>query len=447
MTITTPVKHPFIRSPNATLLTLSLPVLLSLIAEPVTGLVDTAFVARLGSHSLAALGVGTSVLSSVFWIFNFLGIGAQTEVAQSTGQQNTARASQLVGLALLLAISFGLLLLAAGVLLAPQTANLMGADAEVQIQAVTYIRWRLTGAPAVLVTLAAFGALRGLQDMRTPLKVAILVNGLNIVLDAALIFGLGPFPALGITGAAIASSISQWVGAFWSLVSVKNRLGFPHKLYLRDFRKLMQIGGDLFSRTGLLTIFVLLATRAATRIGPDAGAAHQAIRQFWVFAALLMDAFAVSGQSLVAFFMGSGWKAQARRVAFFVCAWCFGAGIGLTVFMLVCSQLVATLLVPPTAVNVFFSAWVLAAVAQPLNALSFGTDGIHWGTGDYRFLRNAMLLATTLGTAAIFLINESRPDALNWVWVITGGWICMRATLGIIRIWPGIGKSPLRVTS
>ena len=193
MTTVAPPEHPFIRSPNATLLTLSLPVLLSLIAEPVTGLVDTAFVARLGSHSLAALGVGTSVLSGVFWIFNFLGIGSQTEVAQSMGHQNPARASQLVGLALLLAIIFGLLLLAAGMLFAPQIARLMGAATKVQTQAEIYIRWRLTGAPAVLVTLAAFGALRGLQDMRTPLKVAILVNSLNIVLDAALIFMLpGP---------------------------------------------------------------------------------------------------------------------------------------------------------------------------------------------------------------------------------------------------------------
>ena len=72
-----PRTHPFIHAPNTTLIYMSLPVLLSLIAEPLTGLVDTAFVSRLGSISLAALGVGTVGLSGIFWIFNFLGIGTQ----------------------------------------------------------------------------------------------------------------------------------------------------------------------------------------------------------------------------------------------------------------------------------------------------------------------------------------------------------------------------------
>jgi len=77
--------HPFVRNPHRTLIALSLPVLLSLVAEPLTGLVDTAFVARLGAVPLAALGVATVLLSSVFWIFNFLGIGTQTEVARAEG--------------------------------------------------------------------------------------------------------------------------------------------------------------------------------------------------------------------------------------------------------------------------------------------------------------------------------------------------------------------------
>ncbi len=79
--------HPFQRAPHATLVRLALPVLVSLAAEPVTGAVDTAFVARLGASSLAALGVGATVFSGVFWIFNFLGVGTQTEVAQRLGRQ------------------------------------------------------------------------------------------------------------------------------------------------------------------------------------------------------------------------------------------------------------------------------------------------------------------------------------------------------------------------
>ena len=79
--------HPFVDRPNRTLLALAVPVFFSLIAEPLTGLIDTAFVSRLGAEPLAALGVGTAALSSIFWIFNFLGSGTQTNVAQARGQE------------------------------------------------------------------------------------------------------------------------------------------------------------------------------------------------------------------------------------------------------------------------------------------------------------------------------------------------------------------------
>ena len=193
--------HPFVASPHRTLFSMSLPVLLSLIAEPLTGLVDTAFVARLGSESLAALGVGTVALSSIFWAFNFLGIGTQTEVAQAHGRRQQKRSTEIGGLAVALGTAIGVTMMACGLSLVSYVATVMGADGEVHDFASLYVRVRLFGSPAVLVTLAAFGILRGLQDMRTPFWVAVSINILNIILDALLIFGCGPFPRLGIFGA------------------------------------------------------------------------------------------------------------------------------------------------------------------------------------------------------------------------------------------------------
>ena len=96
--------HSFVRHPHRTLVRLTVPVLISLIAEPLTGLADTAFVARLGATPLAALGVGTVLLSSVFWVFNFLGIGTQTEVAHALGNPGDTRARDANGLALALSL-------------------------------------------------------------------------------------------------------------------------------------------------------------------------------------------------------------------------------------------------------------------------------------------------------------------------------------------------------
>ncbi|MCA9951615.1 MAG: MATE family efflux transporter [Anaerolineales bacterium] len=438
-----PLEHPFVSQPNRTLLALAVPVLVSLIAEPLTGLIDTAFVARLGAESLAALGVGTAALSSVFWIFNFLGIGTQTEVAQAVGQQKGERATQFAGLALVLSTVLGVLMIVLGWLAASWLATMLGATAVVHRSAVNYMQIRLFGAPAVLALLTAFGALRGKQDMRTPLWIAVSINALNIVLDALLIVGFGVIPAFGIVGAAWASVIAQWVGAVWAVAAVVQQLGWPTRLPLGEMGRLLKVGGDLFLRTGLLTLFLLLTTRAATQSGAIAGAAHQAIRQVWLFTALGLDALAITAQSLVGFFMGTKWIVQARRVAQVACLWGVGLGVVLGLGMWLGQGIVITALVPITAVSVFTFPWLLAAVVQPINALAFVTDGIHWGTADFRYLRNGMFLATLIGAIGIWLINTDSAQALIWIWAVTAVWIMIRAVIGVIRIWPGIGDSPL----
>jgi MATE family multidrug resistance protein len=436
--------HPFLISPHKTLVRLSLPVLLSLIAEPITGLVDTAFIARLGSAPLAALGAGTMALSSIFWAFNFLGIGTQTEVAQALGGADDARAQRMASLAIFSGSVVGVLLI--GVLwpLASTLAGLMGAADAVHGLAADYIRGRLFGAPAVFVTIAAFGVFRGCQDMRTPLWVTIIVNLLNIFLDPLMIYGYGRIPALGVAGAAWASVISQWAGAVVLVVLIHKRIGWSARIRLTDVGKLVRIGRDLFIRTGLLTLFLLLATRAATQLGPDTGAAHQAIRQLWVLTVLFLDAFAVSGQSLVAYFAGARQLRHALDVARVVCAWSLATGVGLAMLMWLGRPVVMALFVPAAATSQFVTAWYFALLVQPVNALAFATDGIHWGTGDFRFLRNAVVVSTMVGVSLLLILNGYSGFSLDWIWAITGVWILVRAVAGVMRIWPGMGKSPLR---
>ena len=434
--------HKFDRAPNKTVVGLAFPVLLSLIAEPLTGSVDTGFVASLGAPPLAALGVGTVVLSSAFWIFNFLGVGTQTQVAQAQGSGQSERGAALVGMAMTMAVGFGLALIAIGWWLARHAATAMGATGEVAALTEVYIQYRLLGAPAVLLAHVAFGALRGLQDMRTPMWVAFVINGLNLALDPLFIFGWGFVPAMGVKGAALASALSYWVGAAWALLAVYRRFGRPAGLQAQDARLLVRIGGDLFIRTGLLSFFLLLTTRAATQMGADGGAAHQAVRQVWMFTALFLDAFAITGQSLAGYYLGAKRIDGARAVARVVCLWSLGAGLALLAAMLAGEGIVARLLVPETALPFFSGAWLMAALFQPINALTFATDGLHWGSGDFRYLRNAMIVVTALGAGLLFFVDISRPDALLWIWAATGVWIVVRAGFGIARIWPGVGDSP-----
>ncbi|KAA3612906.1 MAG: MATE family efflux transporter [Planctomycetota bacterium] len=435
--------HPFEQRPRRTLLALAVPVLLSLIAEPVTGMVDTAFVASLGTVPLAGLGVGTIALSSIFWIFNFLGIGTQTEVALAYGAGRKDQARERSYLAFFLAAAFGVVLCLAAFFVLTPAARALGAEGEVLQAAREYMGIRLMGAPAVLMIMAGFGTLRGLQCMQIPLVIAVALNLLNILLDRLLIFGWGPVPAFGIAGAAWASTFSQWFGAGLSFWAVGRQLGAP-MLRFRGAPALLRVGGDLFLRTGLLSLFLLFATRVANQIDPGAGAAHQSIRQVWFFTALVLDAFAASAQSLVGYFLGANRFAVAKQVAALACRWSLATGFVLTAVMLLGEPLFLPWFVPEEARPWFHGAWVWAALSQPLNSLSFVTDGIHWGTRDFAYLRKVMTLATICGIGLLLLIPTGHPQAYAWVWAVTGAWIFLRALFGMLRIWPGIGRSPWR---
>ena len=437
--------HPFLDRPHRTILLLSLPVLFSLIAEPVTGLIDTGFVAQLGKAPLAALGVGSSALSSVFWIFGFLSIGTQTEVAQNYGKGKTEEAIKAVSLALVMGLLASLALTALLLPGASLVSRALGAEGEVLELAALYVRVRLLGAPAVIVTVVGFGALRGIQDMKTPLWIALGINIANIMLDYLFIFGFSFIPAMGVGGAALASSLSQWLGAGWMLWELQRKLGFTRAINLRHGLRLIKIGRDLFIRTGLLTLFLLLATRAATQMGAEAGAAHQVIRQVWFFAALTLEAFATTAQSLVGYFFGAGRIRHAKRVAALTTCWSLGAGVLLTLGMLLTTPWVTAAFVPDDAVAIFLAAWLVASLSQPLNAIAFITDGIHWGTSDYGFLRNGMIAATLCGLVGLQMIATDRLDAFASIWLVTMLWASLRALWGLLRLYPGIGNSPLRL--
>ena len=433
----------FLHTPFRTFFALWIPVLFSMIAEPLTGLVDTAFIARLGSDSLAALGVGTVVLTGGLWLFNFLSVGSQTEVSQASGAQDIERGRHIGSLAVFLALTIGVILSLLMIYFAQTLATLMGATDTIHSYAVTYIQIRAFGGPAVLTTMTCFGILYGLTDMRSPLVIALLVNGMNIILDYLLIFGIGPFPEMGIAGAAWASTFSQWTGMVLCLYIVQRKLGFTTKIDLADIKKLFTIGGDMIMRTGSLLLFLLLATRSATKLGPDPGAAHQAIRQVWVFTTLFLDASAITAQSLIGYFYGSGSINKARKVCVLVCQWSLLIGITLLLVMFAGAGYIASVLVPASALTLFFPAWTVSAVFQPIAALAFVTDGIHWGTGDFRFLRNVVVVSTLCGAAALVFAEVLSISSLTLIWWITGVWVFLRAGCGMLRIWPGSARSPL----
>ncbi len=431
-----------LRSPHdRAIFALALPALGSLAIDPLVGLVDTAFVARLGDTELGALGVCNGLFGLAFFVFNFLAYGTTPLVAEADASGDRARVGRVVGQALALAFALGLAGACVLELAASPLLRWMGASDALLDASTRYLRARAWAMPAVLVITAANGAYRGVSDTRTPLYVALVLNGINLVLDPWMIFGLG----LGIAGAGFASAIAQWVGALLFLGALlgwhRDRFQVPWRLpSLPELTPLLAVGGTLSIRTFAMVGTLTLATATAARIGEAAVGAHQVGWQLWGASALIVDALAVAGQALVARHLETRPRI-ARQIADRLCLWGVLVGCGLSLALAASTPLIGLLLVEtPDAAAALDRIWWMIVGMQPLNALVFVWDGVYLGAKRFRFLAISMVLAGGLGGGLLIAVPWA-GWGLGGVWAALVGINLVRATalgLGYLR-WPGAG--------
>lgn len=188
---------------------LAVPMVLEMVMESVFAVVDIFFVARLGAPAVAAVGLTESVLALVYTVAAGLGIGATAIVARRIGERDPDAAATATVQVILLGIGVSAVIGVIGFTQAPTLLRLMGADEEVVRTGAGYMRVMLTGNAAILFLFLLNAAFRGAGDATIAMRVLWLANGLNIVLDPLLIFGVGPFPDMGVTGAAVATTVSR----------------------------------------------------------------------------------------------------------------------------------------------------------------------------------------------------------------------------------------------
>jgi MATE family multidrug resistance protein len=429
------------RAHDRFILALGLPALGALAADPLVSLVDTAFVGRLGTISLAALGIDAAIFGLAFFAFNFLAYGVTPLVAKAIGEGDTERAARVVANGLVAAIGLGLLVTTILQLGAGPILDLMGASPEVASEASGYLRIRALAAPAVLIITLGHGAFRGHQDTRTPFYITLGFNLVNLVLDPLLIFGAG----WGLNGAAVATLIAQWIGAGLFLVLIGRRLGLRLSgVESGEMLGLLRVGRDVVIRTAALLATFTFATRVAATIGDAEVAAHQVGMQILIFLALSIDALAIAAQSLIARFLGEGRRTDAWDVSVRLLQ--LGAIVGVAFFgLLVLTRSV----VPgwftnePEVRAAIESMWLILAVMQPLAALVYVWDGIVMGAGEFGYLAWAMVVS---GIAAVIMLLLVVPFdwGLPGVWWALGLLNVVRAgTLGWWHVRPASSLRPV----
>src|ERR1700710_1578956 len=220
------------------ILRLAVPALGALAAEPLYVLVDTAIVGHLGTLQLAALAIAATALSSAFTVFNFLTYGTTARVSRLHGAGQGEQAARLGAQALWLGAGIGAVLLLLAVALARPVATLMGGRGEILDQATLYLRISALGAPFFMLAAAAQGFLRGISDLRTPLRILVVAHVVNVVLELLFVYGFG----WGLAGSAWGTVIAQ-VGMGAAFVRVQWRASGWEAPDLARIRSLMKIGG------------------------------------------------------------------------------------------------------------------------------------------------------------------------------------------------------------
>lgn len=231
---------------NRSILLLAIPMVLEMAMESLFAVVDVFFVSRLGADAVATVGITESLITLVFAVALGLSMATTAMVARRIGEGHREEACTAAMQAIWIGVVFSVLILMAGLLWAPGLLSLMGANPEVVAGGASYARVLLSGSGTVLMLFLINAIFRGAGNAAIAMRVLWIANGVNLVLDPCLIFGLGPFPEMGVTGAAVATTIGRSVGVavqLWALffggsrIALSSRhLGLRPEIILRLLR-------------------------------------------------------------------------------------------------------------------------------------------------------------------------------------------------------------------
>jgi len=414
-------------------LRLAAPALVVLAAEPLYLLVDTAVVGHLGVVPLAALAVGGIVLAQVPTQLIFLSYGTTARTARLHGAGRRADAVAEGVQATWLALLAGVVLLVAGQLLARPVAGALAGGGEVADAAVGWLRIALFGAPLVLVTLAGNGWLRGVQDTARPMRYVLAGNGLSAVLCPVLVYGVGPVPAMGLEGSAVANVAAQLVAAaLFVRALLVERVPLAPRWSLMWAQ--LGLGRDLMVRSLAFQACFLSATTVAARSSAEAVAAHQIVLQLWFFLALVLDSLAIAAQALVGAALGSGDARRARAVARQVTRYGLYFGIVLGVVFAAVEPVLPRVFTPDAAVLAQIpNAWWIFVCLQPIAGVVFAIDGVLLGAGDAAYLRTATVASAVFGFLPFIWASMLFGWGLFGIWLGLGTFMMARLGFVVVR--------------
>ena len=432
-------------SADRQIVAVAVPAFFALITEPLMLLADTAIIGHLGTPELGGLAAASVVLGTVVGLCVFLAYGSTASVARHHGAGDERAAFHLAISSLWLAVGLGIVLGLGVAATSRPFADALSSSPEVAGFAQDYLLVSALGVPAMLLLLAATGALRGVLDLRSPLIATIVANIVNVVLNLVLVYGLD----WSVKGAATGTVIAQW-GAAIGLVVVVLRRARPTQASSRphvgQILAAARQGVPLVVRTATLRAAIVLAALVAAGLGDVQLAAHQVAVTVVTFLAFALDAIAIAGQTLTGRALGAGDPVLTRSLTRRMIAWGIGTGILAGVLVAALAPWLPRLFTSDPAVqDVLVPALLVVAAIQPLSGVVFVLDGVLIGAGDGVYLAIAGLAVLVAYVPLVALVGLT-DGGFTWLWVTYGAFIAARLVTLWLRqrgdAWMVLGATP-----
>ena len=399
------------------------PIILANASVPLLGLVDTAVIGNIGSvEDLGAIAFGALIFSFVYWSFGFLRMGTTGFTAQAAGAGDVTEVRAVLGRALLMSVSLGILLIFLQWPIRLIAFSLLGGTESVEILASDYFQIRIWGAPATLTNFALMGLLVGLGLSKSLLLVQLFLNTLNILLDvwfAAIL-------ELGVAGIALGTVLAEWmtvVLAGWLIFRKLQQSKLPAtpfwpKVRILDKSMLMKTlsaNADIMIRTLLLVFSFAFFVNQSARFGDVLLAANHILLQLISFAAFFLDGYAFVVEALTGSAIGakqlSRFDLAVRRSTVLALV----TAIGLAAVTWFWGEAAIGLLTDLTEVRLAAgSMLIFAAVYIICSFAAFQLDGVFIGASFTREMRNAAILSLLIFLLAWWFLE--RNFGINGLW-------------------------------